>query len=162
MAKRGRKRKGYFYEEQEQAVVDYILAQTKEEKDKIFNMWLLPAFTKMVESIIRRYKLYLPDEEFDETFNDTISFLMTKIEKYREKVFKYDEIELKKHQNEPFLKVDEKFYIATYKDAPDGSPEYIKVTFEEATVLKYKDLFKNSITTGLTKYYKLNEYDYKD
>ena len=80
MAKRGRKRKGYFYEEQEQAVVDYILAETKEDKNKIFNTWLKPAFTKMIESIIRRYKLYVPDEEFDDTFNDTFSFLMTKIE----------------------------------------------------------------------------------
>lgn len=80
MAKRGRKRKGYFYEEQEQAVVDYIQAQTQAEKDRIFNLWLRPAFTKMVESIIRRYKLRPPDEEFEETFNDTISFLMTKIE----------------------------------------------------------------------------------
>ena len=34
----------------------------------------------MIESIIRRYKLRPPDEDFDETFNDTISFLMTKIE----------------------------------------------------------------------------------
>ena len=80
MAKRGRKRKGYFYEEQEQAVVDYITAPTKSEKDKIFKKWLEPAFTKMIESIIRRYKLLPPDEEFEETFNDTISFLMTKIE----------------------------------------------------------------------------------
>ena len=80
MAKRGRKRKGYFYEEQEQAVIDYIQATTKSEKDRIFNSWLRPAFTKMIESIIRRYKLMPPDEEFDETFNDTISFLMTKIE----------------------------------------------------------------------------------
>ena len=80
MAKRGRKRKGYFYEEQEQAVVDYIHAQTQVEKDRIFNQWLKPAFTKMIESIIRRYKLRPPDEEFDETFNDTISFLMTKID----------------------------------------------------------------------------------
>lgn len=80
MAKRGRKRKGYFYEEQEQAVVDYIKADEKSEKDRIFNQWLKPAFTKMIESIIRRYKLRPPDEEFDETFNDTISFLMTKIE----------------------------------------------------------------------------------
>ena len=80
MGKRGRKRKGYFYEEQEQAVVDYIHAQTKTEKNRIFNMWLKPAFTKMIESIIRRYKLRPPDEEFEETFNDTISFLMTKIE----------------------------------------------------------------------------------
>jgi hypothetical protein len=33
----------------------------------------------MVESIIRRYNLYPPDEEFQETFDDTISFLMTKL-----------------------------------------------------------------------------------
>ena len=37
----------------------------------------------MVESIIRRYKLYPPqDENFDETFNDTLSFLMTKIDRF--------------------------------------------------------------------------------
>lgn len=89
MAKRGRKRKGYFYEEQEQAVVDYINADSKSEKDKIFNTWLRPAFTKMIESIIRRYKLMPPDEEFEETFNDTISFLMTKIDLFNpEKGFK--------------------------------------------------------------------------
>lgn len=86
MGKRGRKplnkRKGYFYEEQEQAVKDYLNADDKEEKDKIFNKWLKPAFTKMIESIIRRYNLYPPDENFQETFDDTISFLMTKIEKF--------------------------------------------------------------------------------
>lgn len=82
MAKRGRKRKGYFYEEEEQAVVDYIHAETQSEKDRIFNTILKPAFTKMIESIIRRYKLIPPDEEFYETFNDTISFLMTKINKF--------------------------------------------------------------------------------
>lgn len=87
MAKRGRKpgkkRKGYFYEEQEQAVRDYLSAETKEEKDAIYNKWLKPAFTKMVESIIRRYNLYPPDEEFQQTFDDTLSFLMTKIMNFK-------------------------------------------------------------------------------
>ena len=82
MAKRGRKRKGYFYEEQEQAVVDYNNAETIAEKERIFNTWLLPAFTKMVESIIRRYKLAPPDEEFDQTFSDTMAFLMTKLDHF--------------------------------------------------------------------------------
>ena len=81
--KRGRKpskeRKGYFYEEQEQAVVDYISTDDEKVKNRIFNATLKPAFTKMIESIIRRYNLYPPDEEFKETFNDTISFLMTKL-----------------------------------------------------------------------------------
>ncbi len=36
----------------------------------------------MVESIIRRYKLYRKDLEFEEIHNDTMSFLMTKINKF--------------------------------------------------------------------------------
>src|SRR5574344_1710223 len=82
MEKRGRKRKGYFYEEQEQAFINYLNAKSQVEKDKIYDKWLRPAFNKMVESIINRYKLYLPDEEFNETFNDTISFMVSKIDHF--------------------------------------------------------------------------------
>lgn len=86
MAKRGRKkkteRKGYFYEEQENAVIAYNNSKSELEKNKIFQEILQPAFTKMIESIIRRYNLYPPDEIFEETFDDTMSFLMTKIEKF--------------------------------------------------------------------------------
>ena len=86
MGKRGRKpkaeRKGYFYEEQEQAVIDYLNTYDDSIREKIFNETLKPAFTKMVESIIRRYNLYVPDEEFQETFDDTMSFLLTKIEHF--------------------------------------------------------------------------------
>jgi len=86
MAKRGRKpgksRKGYWYEEQEEKFREYLRCENKEEKEKIFNTVLKPAFTKMTESIIRRYNLYPPDESFQETFDDTMSFLMTKIENF--------------------------------------------------------------------------------
>jgi len=81
--KRGRKpskeRKGYFYEREEQAVVDYLSTDDAYKKNKIYNEILRPAFTKMIESIIRRYSLYPPSEEFVETFDDTMSFLMTKL-----------------------------------------------------------------------------------
>ncbi len=87
MAKRGRKpsanRKGYWYEEQEEGFKQYIKCEDAIEKEKIFNTILRPAFTKMTESIIRRYNLYPPDESFQETFDDTMSFLMTKIEKFK-------------------------------------------------------------------------------
>lgn len=86
MAKRGRKPKektGYFYETEENAIVKYIDKDTDSaEKEKIFNEILYPAFTKMIESIIRRYKLFVPDEEFEQNFNDTISYLLTKIHHY--------------------------------------------------------------------------------
>ena len=76
------KKKGYFYEEEEQAVISYLTADTEDEKDRIFREILYPAFTQMAEAIIRRYKLYPPDEEYDETFHDAISFLMTKIDRF--------------------------------------------------------------------------------
>lgn len=83
MAKRGRKPsaepKGYFYEREEKAVVDYLNSEDDNERNKIYNEILKPAFAKMIESIIRRYKLYIPDEEFEQTYDDTFSFLLTKI-----------------------------------------------------------------------------------
>ena len=87
MAKK--ERKGYFYETQEEAVKQYIISNSKSERNRIFNNILLPAFTTMIESIIRRYNLHIPNEEFDETFNDTFSFLMSNIEHFNpEKVSK--------------------------------------------------------------------------
>ena len=87
MGKRGRKpsieKKGYFLDEQENAVVRYINSKNQDERNKIYESILHPAFCKMVESIMNRYKLYVPDEEFTETFEDTISFLMTKIELFK-------------------------------------------------------------------------------
>lgn len=80
--KPGAKRTGYFYEEQEQAFVDYINSNDKNFKDKIFKEKLYPAFTKMIESIIRRYELFTPSEDFSDTFNDTMSFLITKVNNY--------------------------------------------------------------------------------
>lgn len=80
MAKK--ERKGYFYEEQEEAVKEYLTSKSNARRNEIFNNILLPAFTTMIESIIRRYNLNIPNEEFDETFIDTISFLMSKIEHF--------------------------------------------------------------------------------
>ena len=77
-----RTKRGYFYEREEKAVTDYLASQDAEEKNKIFIEILEPAFTKMVESIIRRYKLFIPDEEFEETFNDTMSFLLSKLDTF--------------------------------------------------------------------------------
>lgn len=88
MAKRGRKPKeqketGYFYKREEDAVLAYLDADTAEEKNELYNSILRPAFEKMAESIIRRYKLFIPNEVFEDTFNDTLSFLITKMDKFK-------------------------------------------------------------------------------
>lgn len=79
---RKRTQKIYFGEDQEQAVVRYLESQSEEEKNKIFNEYLREPLIIMVESIIRRYKLYRKDLEFQEIHDDTMSFLITKINKF--------------------------------------------------------------------------------
>ena len=54
-------------------------AEDKETKDEIYKNVLRPAFEKMISSIIRRYHLYVPDEEYEQTYNDTLSYLLTKV-----------------------------------------------------------------------------------
>ena len=88
MAKRGRKptkeKNGYyFYDAEEDAIVRYINSDSKEEKNQIYNELLKPAFDKMINSIIRRYKLYVPDEEHQQTFDDTLSYLLTKVGNFK-------------------------------------------------------------------------------
>lgn len=79
---RKRTQKIYFGEDQEQAVVRYLESESEIERNKIFNEYLREPLIIMVESIIRRYKLYRKDLEFEEIHNDTMSFLITKISKF--------------------------------------------------------------------------------
>ena len=84
--KRGRKpnpnKKIYFGEEQEKAFVEYVNSTDQKFRDRIFAEKLYYPFTKMIESIIRRYNLFTPVEDFEETFFDTMSFLITKINNF--------------------------------------------------------------------------------
>jgi hypothetical protein len=73
----------YFNEREEIAVRLYLSATTFEEKNKIYNQSLKKPLDKMISSIIRRYKLYRKDMDFEDVHNDTHSFLMTKIDKFK-------------------------------------------------------------------------------
>jgi len=60
----------------------FLTADTYNERNKIYNDYLRHPLDKMISSIIRRYKLYRKDMDFNEIHTDTHSFLMTKIEKF--------------------------------------------------------------------------------
>jgi predicted SprT family Zn-dependent metalloprotease len=83
--KRGRKtvNANYFDVREETAVRNFLIAETSEEKNKIYNEYLRGPLDKMISSIIRRYKLYRKDMDFNEIHCDTHSFLMTKVDKFK-------------------------------------------------------------------------------
>ena len=72
----------YFDQREELAVRMFLTASTYDERKKIENDYLRQPLDKMISSIIRRYKLYRKDMNFNEIHTDTHSFLMTKIEKF--------------------------------------------------------------------------------
>ena len=92
MAKKGTKpsvnNKNYFTEREEQAIIDFLSSDDADVKNNIFMNILYPAFNTMIESIIRRYKLFVPDEAYEDTFCDTFSFLYTKLDKFKPGQFK--------------------------------------------------------------------------
>lgn len=156
MAKRGRKpkeRKGYFYEKEETAIIQYIHEENIEEKNRIFNTVIYPALTKMIESIIRRYKLFVPDEDFDQNFNDTISYLLTKINHFKPQITGYDLIENEKEMaKHNFVMMSEEDLKQKLRDASEEDPEYIVVYFG------FDDEDSSNINK---KYYKKETHNYK-
>ena len=82
--KRGRKRTTnlYFGPTQENAVVEFLSTADEDKRNKIFNTHLRAPLNKMIESIIRRYKLYRKEYSYEDIHSDTLSFLATKMEKF--------------------------------------------------------------------------------
>ena len=75
--------KQYFGPPQEEAVRHFLTASTWTEKNKIYNEFLRDPLNTMIDSIIRRYKLYRNSMEYIDIHADTLSFLITKCDKFK-------------------------------------------------------------------------------
>ena len=73
----------YFSQQEEQAVKDYLNEKDPETKNQIYTERLHPALMKLVECVIKRYKLFVPDEDFKETSEDCIGQLMVKMDMFK-------------------------------------------------------------------------------
>ena len=91
MAGRGRPPKpkeqrtdGYFYTDEETAVVKYIQTNSAKEKNDLYESTLKPAFTRMIESIIRKYfREDIALDDFQMYFNDTMYHVIEMMPKFK-------------------------------------------------------------------------------
>lgn len=135
-SKRGRKRKNemYFGPDEEEAVVKFLESTDEIERNLIFNEWLKAPLDKMIESIIRRYKLYRKGETFEELHGDTVSFLMTKVHKFEvgrgKKAYSYFGTIAKNYILGLLIK-DEKYMksTASYEDISESIEERPDLTY---------------------------------
>ena len=134
--KRGRKRTTnlYFGPEQEEAVVTFLTSEDWEERNRIYNNHLRAPLNKMIESIIRRYKLYRKADTFEDVHADTLSFLATKMEKFQpdknKKAYSYFGTICKNYLLGQLLKADKRM-------KSDLSYEDMYKTVEEMDDYKY-------------------------
>jgi hypothetical protein len=180
---RKRTQKIYFGEDQEQAVVRYLESDSDDERNKIFNEYLREPLIIMVESIIRRYKLYRKDLEFEEIHNDTMSFLITKISKFdhtknhkaysyfgticknylmgaiqkdtkeQNRQISYDDISSDIEENRPDLSYVIDEYVIDYRDV------IIKLTIDLEDFVENEDLTENEQKLGYALLEIFNNFD---
>ena len=140
----------YFDVREEEAVKAYLIAETKQEKDSIYNEFLRSPLDKMIESIIRRYKLYRKDMTYIDIHADTHSFLMTKVDKFKpaknKKAYSYFGTicknylmgQILKDQKEMNRKISYEDISATLENRPD-MVYYLE--FEKIDAEKIIDIF---------------------
>lgn len=152
--------KNYFDVREEEAVKQYILSDCKEEKEEIYNKFLKDPLDKMIESIIRRYKLYRKDMNYDDIHRDTHSFLITKVDKFKpaknKKAYSYFGTicknylmgQIQKDQKDTNRKVSYEDISTTLENRPDM---VYYMEFEKIEADKIIDIFLNDLNVYITK-----------
>lgn len=156
MTKRGRKRKEemYFGPDEEEAVIKFLESTNNVERNQIFNDWLKQPLDKMIESIIRKYKLYRKGESFDELHSDTVSFLMTKVHKFEKgrgkKAYSYFGT-ISKNYILGLLIKDEKYLKQTssYEDITENLDDKLELSYELDTHTDTLDDFIKKIIDSI-------------
>ena len=168
--KRGRKRTNevYFGPEQEEAVIKFLASDDPKERNEVYEKWLRLPLDKMIESIIRRYKLYRKGISFEELHDDTLSFLMTKAHKFQDskgtKAYSYYGT-ICKHYILGLLMKDDKYIkqISSYEDQsevldnridlsynldiePNPVGDFIKHIMKEILNVLYEGEFSNKVS----------------
>jgi len=148
----------YFDVKEEKAVIDYILAETKREKELIYNEFLKIPLDKMIDSIIRRYKLYRKDMNYDDIHSDTHSFLMTKVDKFKpdknKKAYSYFGTicknylmgQIQKDQKDTNRKISYEDISSTLENRPDM---VYYMEFENTDAEKVIEIFLNDLKNHL-------------
>lgn len=120
-------------------------------RDLIFNEWLNAPISKMIESIIRKYKLYRKGFTFEEQHTDAFSFLMTKAHRFEsargKKAYSYFGTIVKNYILGLLIK-DEKYMksTASYEDVSESIEERNDLTYViDGDIFSMDDFIKKLI-----------------
>ena len=149
MPRKKSKTRMYFTEETEAAIVAYNSTDSHREKNAIYNEHLRKPFEKLVENIIHTFKFYYFDIPIESVKHEVISFMITRLDKYKQgkgKAFSYFSVVVKNwlicHNNNNYKK------MKTHNDVLDLKHKDVKNTsYDDNTVKSQeeKEFFKSVI-----------------
>ncbi|MFW6219879.1 MAG: hypothetical protein ACOC33_03485 [bacterium] len=109
-----KKRKRYFAEDEEQAVIEYINTESKSKKNRLYEEVLKEPFRKMIQSILRKYPTYIGKYEMEEVEAYALTHLIDQMVKYKPFIIEY----LRKDgEDDKWVKMNDDSRFIFYEDA---------------------------------------------
>ena len=149
-----KKRKVYFGQEVQDAVVDYNSSSNNEERNKIYQTRIHAAFDKLAENIINTFKFTYFDYGFEDIKHEVVAFMVMNMHKYDHtkgsKAFSYFSVVAKNylilHNNNNYKKLKSHDNMDAldrqHKSSGFNESDYITLTDE---MVEYFDANLNNI-----------------
>ncbi len=149
-----KKRKVYFGQEVQDAVVEYNSSGNNITRNKIYHTRIHAAFDKLAENIINTFKFTYFNDPFNDVKHEVVAFMVMNMHKYDHtkgsKAFSYFSVVAKNylilHNNNNYkkLKTHDKMEVLDYKKSSDtqGESDFITLTNE---IIEYFDSNMNTI-----------------
>tara|TARA_R110000851_G_scaffold122236_5_gene251538 strand:- start:1638 stop:2435 length:798 start_codon:yes stop_codon:yes gene_type:complete len=81
-ATKQKKRRGYFFEENEKAIIAYNEETDRHLRDKVYTQHIHKPFMKLAENIIHTFKFYCFDDPYVDVQAEVVAYLIEKIDKF--------------------------------------------------------------------------------
>jgi len=151
-ATKQKKRRGYFFEENEKAIVAYNNEPSMHLRDKVYTQHIHKPFMKLTENIIHTFKFYCFDDPYVDVQAEVVAYLIEKIDKFDptkgSKAYSYFSIVAKNYliynNNENYKKMKQR----TTLEAVDLGRNITNETARQELVESQKDF-----TDGMVQYW---------
>lgn len=127
-----KEKNNYFGEIEENAVVEYIISDSSDERHRLYNKILRKPFNKMVSSILRKYNNHIGNYNIKDVEADGLSHLLMNMIKYRPYIIEYRDSE-----NPESKWIRHKKYRFLFKEEMYKKLEELN---NDNTIYEYRDL----------------------
>ena len=152
-----KKRRGYFFEENENAIIAYNEEPSRALRDKVYTQFIHYPFMKLAENIIHTFKFYCFDEPYVDVQMEVVAYLIEKINKFDptkgSKAYSYFSIVAKNYliynNNENYKKMKQRTSIDAIDMKRNITNEIVRDDHKEST-RDFQDLMVEYWDNNLT------------